>query len=1141
MSLEELYKLKIIALLHDPPNKPFELKRHREVAEEVMRDIIGSEIGKLAQGARIHLSDRIASSFDRWILSILMGDKWIPGLFGVEIVKIKNIVAPSLEEEVPRPNESSYMNYISELKDILSIADEWRLKYHLLYLFYEPLWILNDLPLGPADTRVPTHTVFDHDYATASIINWTFEDSKHVRGLLVGLDVAGVQRFVSSSRKVRDGWISSYIVSALTWYAVIELISKLGPDILLMPSPRMNVFYLYWLKHELIYRNMKSYGSLDKYLEQLETLFYVSNSVFKMYEELGIPPYPIIPGRATLILPSKDYLEKDPLNIKDLKKYFEDRFENGWKLLWGITRKLAEKLEGEDSIWRFIKKVFDYYDKVLKDKDRGFNNIPPLGLRIEYVEIDSSDDENLWYLYDKKYRELVNRLSLAKYRCEYPETKLKLYGITEQLFENGALGIPKPSSRGFEYCTCCGRMPAIVVLPRESERPEEDEYEILLYCTVVKNVDPQTCNEILKNESERKKLIDEYKEQRINIINIIERFKSIFSPGERLCPWCFLKRALSLEPRVLKILLIGDESKIDDVIDGILKEKKETWFPSTAHIASTRLYEKMADLEFDKLREFVQKIINLIHYKPSPRTWTWLFMEGVYKKLDERIKSSSVTKEDVELTRTLIQALIQSDPEDHWFNPSKRSEWSEVLRAFGLSKWCWRYYVLMRADGDSIGDLLEGKLTAFLSGRIDEHIYDKILAKRYVENKEFEELGLHLGEYITSACEGDLRDFMKFCLSALQKGLDAEDIKEKGRGWVQRISEEGKVSIDEAHKRISNVIDLLRGIIKVPRLIVSPSYHVAISGALMRIAMLDIAMISELDGIVVYSGGDDLMAFVPVDKALDIVYNTRRGFSGASIGSGIRSDRSKISLRHGFLKIKNANLSLLPNVGRSYCVYIVHYHYPLSVVITRSLELLEEAKSSYTVEYFDDYLKYFTRVEKDMVTIAYNPRSGGEEYTLIPLTLKRPIISLSPLNDGRCSKESSIDAVAQSLTLVNKLFESIDERVSGEGRAKISKSLLYDAKHFIDTLTMLIKKSKENTFKAEEFADTSLKLLQGIIRRNINTRFKAEAENLCKNLLGLSKRYIPLLSLIEKKNGEVLYPAILSALDSVRLIISGMR
>ncbi len=1140
MSFDVLYKLKIAALLHDPPHKPFVLGRHEAEARELIKRLFGNEVSALIRDNRVRLADKVASSFDRWILSILMGEEWIPGLFKCEIVKIKNIVAPFLEKEIPKEmytcKKKLYDEYIVELKNILITLDEWKLKYHLLYLFYEPLWIIKSLPWAPADTRIPTHSVFDHNYAVAAIINWTFQDPEHVKGLLVGLDVPGVQDFIASSRKVRDAWISSYLVSALTWYAVIELIDKLGPDILLTPSPRMNVFYLYWLKEKLV--DSQGLGNLGKHLREIEELFYISDRVLEMYKGLGIPPYPIIPGRVTLILPSKELL-KNLLGIEDLKNYFIERFRKGWKLLWKTAKKLAEhrvqtKGGENDLLWSFIKRVFEYYDNVLGNT--GFDENPPLSLRVEYVEVNADgNDEDLWLLYDSKYRELTSKLSLAKYVRNRPETKLELYDVTKQSFEKEPLGIPKPSSRGFDYCTSCGKLPAIIILP--DEKPEENEYGFLIYCTVKKKL--HICNGGSKGKNEYIKLMEEFKDWLNKYKGQLEGFKPIFSPGEKLCPWCFLKRVLSLEPRILKILLIGgDESKIDKLINEIIKEteKGRTWFPSLSHISSTRLYEKITNLELDNFRKLIMEELPklIIRYKPTPiRTWTWHFMKRIHDKIYEKIRNLNVAEEYKDLVQDLVKILIQSDPEDLWFNPDKRSSWNRILRELSLSKWYWRYYTLVRADGDSIGDLLEGKLTAFLTGKVDRHVYDKILlGERIEEEKKIEDF---LHKYIVNSCECVFKEFMGFCLSVIRGEIEPDAIEENKEKWALKIARESKIDIDEARKRIDRVIELLRKVVKVPRIIISPTYHVSISGALMRIAMLDIAIISELDGVVTYACGDDLMAFVPVDRALEVVYDTRRSFAGTFTNARLKASNVNIDLGEGFLQINNSYLPLLPSIGRSYCIYIAHYHHPLSVAIIRSLKLLDQAKERFTLSCIDYKHMSLEKAKKDMLIVAYNPRVAREEYTVLPLTWRRPIISEN--TKGNNSK------VACLLTFVDKLLRLVDERFSVGEQVRLSHNLLYDAKeiYYIKSLAMLVQEAEEDITRVDKALELSRRIIQELIKRNIKPGFKVR--DLSGELLQLFEDSMPFLSLLRRENEEKtkINPVFLNAIDVVRLIRNGMR
>ena len=68
----EIFKLKAAALLHDPPHKPYLLKKHEEEAKRLAKEVLGEEISGLLYDDRVKLADKISSTIDRWILSLLM-------------------------------------------------------------------------------------------------------------------------------------------------------------------------------------------------------------------------------------------------------------------------------------------------------------------------------------------------------------------------------------------------------------------------------------------------------------------------------------------------------------------------------------------------------------------------------------------------------------------------------------------------------------------------------------------------------------------------------------------------------------------------------------------------------------------------------------------------------------------------------------------------------------------------------------------------------------------------------------------------------------------------------------------------------------------------------------------------------------
>jgi Predicted hydrolase of the HD superfamily (permuted catalytic motifs) len=55
----------------------------------------------------------------------------------------------------------------------------------------------------------------------------------------------------------------------------------------------------------------------------------------------------------------------------------------------------------------------------------------------------------------------------------------------------------------------------------------------------------------------------------------------MISPGERLCPWCLVKRALGAEPRLMRTLLLGDLCSVEKIVNEIVSKDVKIEIPST--------------------------------------------------------------------------------------------------------------------------------------------------------------------------------------------------------------------------------------------------------------------------------------------------------------------------------------------------------------------------------------------------------------------------------------------------------------------------------------------------------------------------------------------------------------------------------
>lgn len=962
LSVEELAKNKLLALL-------------TPIARIANLDLV--QLLGISTNTRLELVEELALTFTQYLGRQLISLLKVAGIDVLqEGSKLKNLLVPGLEVEVEAPRAEDVKQLTEELISVASSDSSWVRRLHLLYALLEPMWISRGLPIPPSDKFFPVTTIHDYSYALTAAINWLAASDK-VEGQFTVVDVAGVQEFISASRKLRDLWASSYIVSALLWYTIIEAVDRLGPDIVVMPSLRLNPFYLYWVKSTLA-----NSSSTQQYIEDAESVAYkpagqAFEEVLKVYKELSIPPHPLIPGRALLILPPEPVvasaLQLSGINIAE---YLRKRFSDGWRLLWATARLAAERLSKDSVVWLFIAKAFEYYDKVFRDT--GFDE-PPLELRIEVEIVRSDKPSNLWHIYDNAYNNLIKRLSARKLTYSTPYSRLRLSSWSTNIFDCGnGVGFPKQSSRGFDYCTVCGKAPALIVLPA--------------------------------NEDEYRKLIEEVIGRELGT-DELSSLKEVFSPGERLCPWCFLKRVVGLEPRILKPLLldvdVGNMKRLNKVVNEITSSRTSFSIPSTAHIASTKLYEALPSLriESEEVRKRIMRLSECVPKFSKAMLGTvrslWMVSRRVSKTLSEKLSSlSGIDREEREALEILLTSILVADPEDMWFDPERRGKCLEKLRELDIAENLRRYYALIRVDGDSVGRVLAGQIWWYAR---PEDIEPSHIAQFFIES------------YYTSSNE--VKKLLQQLIEALLNiRIDSVSILRSIKERVEARGEDVKGIINS----LSQIMVSIKSSGRIPTTL---AYHITISSSLLRLALADAGSITESKGFVVYIGGDDLLALVPVDEALNVSYKLRMNMV-----------RSRPGL-DGFTQIGNAYLSLLSSMGRTISVYIAHYHYPLQLVLTRSQTLLKRVKDRFT------YVFAGGRSSKDSLIVAYTPR-GRESVAVVPLSWSRPVMGDS------CRGRD----VGLLLDIAIKLLNSIE---SGEVTASIIHDFL-DNKLNVEALTKIM-------------------------------------------------------------------------------------
>jgi len=984
---ENIFAYKVACLLHDPPNKAWLLKSNKDhvkeakhIAEGILENTCFKEVVKRMEDI-VKPADMLASSIDRWLLSKLVGKEY--HLFPVKEIKLKNIFNPKFSQKIEE-EQPSIDEFIKSLRDLIKYISDPRLAYHVLYASYEAIWIQLGLPSGPADTRAPSHSVFDHNYATTSMMNWLL-GKREPKGILLYIDLGGPQKFISSSRKLSDLWASSYLASALAWSIFWIFLKVLGPDIMVLPTCRGNPFYYHSLISELIK------NGVDKVVIEKVKRISIEYAGYDPDRD-KIPRYAVIPVTAALMLPELEQLKEIDCfkeiefmrGYEGLEEFVEKKYQEIWRNIYDKIIEKCKELQNE------LGQLSVEIVRLLQEcKNFGFDKTPPLPIRVIALDTNrlyqlGSQDKDSYTIYHNMFKLLAYEEGKRKIYKFRPEEDLKLFEMTSQPIKTW----PKESERGFEYCSVCGRLPAIIILPSK-----EDEYK-----------------KYLKIELE-----------------------PIFGMGERLCPYCLIKRLISIN-QILKLV-------VDELIGRIVEELPSFRFPSVSDIAIMPFKKSFItnSMKIDNFRELANELSEWID-----EIWRKMIEKGlplggkiigrepmIYTEIElaEKIKNlkSSELKRNLEAilfadSEALFLAThkIRKDKGEEYYSP--RRDWLELRKKIYGNKEMAKhmnlerekiedlntYYAIIRSDGDNLGKMIRGKVK--------------------------EGFRITIKDYLCNMLEGDSAKVVKAILNN-----DYEHAKKICKQY----------NVENVDEKIKDVTELINRLLNEDGIIISPSYHSALSRALIVNAVIDKETIDECDGVTIYAGGDDLLAITPVKNSLNAVQKLRERFSFPSEFKG-------------FYRKKNYLIPSLVTASRSFCIYFTHYMFPLYAVMGRSAELLEEvAKESKWIVSNDE------KREKDALILVYSPR-GGEAYSLLPLSdIKVPDQNL-----------------AKSLKYINELISNMEES------REFSFSLIYDFNENLQTIKLLINRNSKDLLE---------KLMKTIFERNLKIQDKQQRKEVIES------------------------------------------
>ncbi len=279
----DFWKNKLMAFLHDPPCKCFDIGGHVERANSYIKTAGISLRNRLPEDSPetvkflketgldlselvsfIHFCDTIAASADRFpfpdhaktkVRSVFDGSEsnpFIHPLGDARWVPARPMPSVQLAEELFQvciggvPPEAS-----------------WRDKF----LLYWRRWPVESarkderMAYVPADTRMPDHTIWTHMSLTSALQGCVTAD-QHLAPAFLLFQFGPVQEFIATARSTRDLLAGSYILGWLAAHALKAVADQCGPDAVVFPSLRGQPIFDALYREELYAKVMYDDASL---------------------------------------------------------------------------------------------------------------------------------------------------------------------------------------------------------------------------------------------------------------------------------------------------------------------------------------------------------------------------------------------------------------------------------------------------------------------------------------------------------------------------------------------------------------------------------------------------------------------------------------------------------------------------------------------------------------------------------------------------------------------------------------------------------------------------------------------------------------------------------------------------------------
>lgn len=402
---------KLKEILHDPIDKPFDIRGHKRRAEEYAQ----------ALGVRwedIKGSDWISSCMERSL---------IPEGIVQDFDEIRH---PFSESRI----ENNFLRFKKEVFDVVNqiakrmgdvlLQEEYDRKFLYIWRNYQENLIEGSngrewkkyIPLFPADTRIPDHSIWEHSKITSAVNALWDDENKSLlqNNSLFLLSIGPVQTFISQTRKTQDLFMSSFLLSYLTFVAMEKIIEDYGPTNIIYPDLYKQPLVDWWLETR---KKIEVTNSQSKYVD-----------------------LPTIPNRFVSFVPQSDKKE-----LQKLGEEIAERVRNEWRqIVFSTLQSHNINFLNDERVKRHIEQFPEIYWVAL-----------PLKIVDRDIKI---EDLAGFFESTEKYKHIWE---FAAQNGEHPPNIGLLYQIVYSSLEK-SMGARK-NLRGFEYaeeydkkCHLCG-------------------------------------------------------------------------------------------------------------------------------------------------------------------------------------------------------------------------------------------------------------------------------------------------------------------------------------------------------------------------------------------------------------------------------------------------------------------------------------------------------------------------------------------------------------------------------------------------------------------------------------------------------------------------------------------------------------